>query len=409
MDKQNDTIHGALYILRYFPGIAVLSYAYFYLVGYLYLFRYFAKWGLNVHDIGFSIVDYATVALYPCYFLLVGVIGFFVIGLIIRKRPLIRPSKKEHKTLFKLINYFLKYSLVIALFIPTIYLSVKYKSLWAATIFLSWMIAYIAGILPAILKIPNKTTYFKTICLLSLAIIFALLLFAEESGNNSAEGYRKYTFSIIKEPEALTEVAILANAPLKGMELYQVGSNRYEGLYLLAFKGNIYYFVPFIGGETFKKHHELMNQHIQELQKEIADNLEEVKNLQGQTDNKQVTELLKQVANKIDDAKKGTLSVEAKRALLNEADNTLRSVNEQLKSNDKVLKEARDILDLVKEKQEVAEKAMDEIRRYAAAYSPKDRICHAIRSDEIVNLIYLNRKESAKPKTGSKPDNQKKS
>jgi hypothetical protein len=411
MNDQNDSINRALYVLRYFPGVAVLAYAYLYLLGYLYLFFYFSRWGLNVHEIGFSIVDYATVALYPCSILLIFAIGFFLIGFRLRNRPLLKPSKREQKKIYILINRSIGYFTPILWTAFAIYEVIKHKSIWSwtAMLFFVPLMTYGLGILAATYRIKKKSIYFNWACVISLFVIIALLFFAGVTGNLDARADRKYSFNMVSELGSLTEVTILSQAPIGGMEVFQVVPNRYEGLSLLTFKGDIYYFVPFVGGQAFKLHFGSLNQRADELMKEITDNLEEVKKKQGQSNNEQIAELLKQIEKKQDNVKKGNLSIEAKRALLNEIDNDVRSATEQLRKSDTLSKETRHILDLAREKLKDVEKVRDEIKNYFSAFSLTSRSCYAIRSSEIVTLIYLHKNEPSEPAAESKKDNQKKS
>src|SRR4030042_4781711 len=75
-----DLIVKILFLIRYIPPIAVLFYAYLYIIGYIYLSAYFSKWGLDTLQIGFSIVDYATVAMYPIFAILAFAIVSFLFG-----------------------------------------------------------------------------------------------------------------------------------------------------------------------------------------------------------------------------------------------------------------------------------------------------------------------------------------
>ncbi len=411
MNEQNDSIKRALYLLKYFPGVAVLAYAYLYFIGYLYLFFYFSRWGLNVHEIGFSIVDYATVALSPCSILLGEAIGSFILGFMLSSRILLRPSRSEQKRLNALLNRSILFLVPVIMAAGAAFELVRHKSIWAwsAMLFFIPLMFYGLGILAATYKIRKESIYFNWACTLSLFILIALLFFAGVTGNLDARAYRKYPFSTISEPGALTEVTILSQAPIGGIEIFQVAPNRYEGLSLLTFKGDIYYFVPYAGGQAFKLHCDSLNQRAHELQKEITDNLEEVKKKQGQNNNEQIAEFQKQIEKKIDNVKKGSLSIEAQKVLQNEINNDLRSVKEQLRNNETLSKETGRILDLAKAKQKDVEKVADDLKNYIAAYLPKSRPCYAIRSSEIVTLIYLNKEESSKPTAKSKKDNQKKS
>jgi hypothetical protein len=99
-DNSSSSFEKIFTYVKYAAGAAIFFYAYLYIIGYLYLYSYFDHWRLSALRLGFSIVDFATAAIYPIILILISTILFLPMGYIL----IISNSRSEIKAKKRLRN-----------------------------------------------------------------------------------------------------------------------------------------------------------------------------------------------------------------------------------------------------------------------------------------------------------------
>jgi hypothetical protein len=227
-----------LFLIKYSPGLAVIFYAYLYFAGYYFLSSFFLRWGLNSHEMGYSIIDYATVGISPLFtFILISTYAF---ALAYGFRRWIRGLK----------NRVLSTLLII---VPPIGLILAFLILnHPVTLFLALFLGiivlfYLVGSIAYSARIEAKKTTPHIIENNWLWIIIFLIavipVFNWQYGRHNADTYLSYTSNPFLRPVELSDVNIYSNGPINGMEIFEAGPNKYSGLKLLAFKNDVYYLV----------------------------------------------------------------------------------------------------------------------------------------------------------------------
>ena len=243
-------------------GITSLFYAYLYFVGYFFLKGYYSTWGINPIEIGFSLVDYATVSIQVVFGIIIWLLFSFMVGVISGKR-FARSRIRIERILLILIPLALPLGYVI--FIEATYpniiknrISIYFE---AVTIIISFLLGFFylkwkdnlwekfssADILN-ILK--DKKAYWPALVVI---VIIAILLpnVSHSTGVFYAKSRVDYSFpvffnislnSALKPPSTIIVTKSPILVPIVGKYLL-IGENKYKGLIPITHKKDFIYFV----------------------------------------------------------------------------------------------------------------------------------------------------------------------
>lgn len=258
---KNDTLNKFFTYIKITVALSGLAYAYLYLIGYFYLFSYFKEWGLSPIEIGFSIIDYATVAMYPIFYLIIFFLINVSIGFFISyKLPFIEKKNKN-------VRFLIFRSLLVLLFVPftlLMYLMSGYSEAFLApewyvvsSLFLAF--GYYWGVsIGTYVRFRNNLTK-KLLYIPSLIFLVILPLFSLWVGGNFGKSRSAYTYIFFNPPSGPIKVVIETITPIHELEIFEEEKNKYRGLMLLVYKNDIYYFAP-DWSELKKRGNESMDQ-----------------------------------------------------------------------------------------------------------------------------------------------------
>ena len=227
-------LHSALEILKTIAGYAIIAYAYLYLLGYLYLFSYFSSWGLNIHELGFPVLDYATIAIIPNLSLFAAAILTCLISFLLSLLVFNYLKGKLNQN-----NFILWAAPLLVMFITLLWIALK-STLLAITVLLYYPLGAVIGYLKII-----KKARIRALTTVAIAVLLIIMLVnSATSGTHYAGTFKKYSNRLFGLPEELNEVIIFTNEPLAGLDIYQTAPNKYEGLFVLTYRQDAFYLVP---------------------------------------------------------------------------------------------------------------------------------------------------------------------
>ena len=345
------------------------------MIGYFYLFSYFEAWGLSTLEIGFSIIDYATVAIHPIFLLIGKSFSTFFIGyLLIHIKPIkkiICGKTEKRKTLIYSLIY------LVPLSIWAVYMLLwKFSfSDWPAVSFTVSIYSYYLGLILGIYR-DSRKSYTKLAFYIFLAILlFSLPICSSLIGTSFPKIYRKYSFNPLKFPTEITKVIIYTSNPISEFEIFQTANNKYEGLMLLVYKNDIYYFVADLSKiENFSKASK-------QKDKEIESIFEEMKIEQNKTKESDDIEL-KKIREDMDVLKKETLT-ESERIEIE------KRIDAKLDAIKKSSKKDKEILSGIKERLNEVYIKIAQLKKLNEAFSNMSDSTFAIRKDQIKHITYL--------------------
>ncbi|MGD0712105.1 MAG: hypothetical protein ABR968_13110, partial [Bacteroidales bacterium] len=259
-------------ILKYTPAFVILLYAFIYLTGYFYLYSYFDYWGINTIEIGFTIIDYATIAIYPLMIIfsfssITYIFGYFLYYIIENsKKAKFNKSKKTYNV-FTYLFYFL---IIPTLFVSSFWVSVISGNPIISFVTISEMFSvlfYYFGYFSKFHKNNRSIISFYILIFIIIIFIIGIPLSSFVMGREFASTHRKYSFTPpLSFPEELQHVIIFANHNIGDLKAFEFAENQYEGLMLLAHKDNQYYFVIDIVSFT-EKHKKVSYEYNGEIKK----------------------------------------------------------------------------------------------------------------------------------------------
>ena len=256
-----------LFIIRYSPGLAVLVYAYLYFAGYYFLSSYFLRWGLNSHEMGYTIVDYATVGISPLFFFILISTPLIAVAYGLQKR--IRNLK--NRLLWICITYVPPVVFILAAIFLSRRLSLFVVLMWAIIV-LSYMIGCVLYWAKTEAKQTISDIIQKNWFWIILVLIAFIPIFNWQYGREYASWYMSYTSNPFLKTIELSEVNIYSNGPIDGLDLFEESPNKYAGLRLLAFKNDIYYLIASIDSlDIMEKNLKKYSQPFKATEKEITD------------------------------------------------------------------------------------------------------------------------------------------
>ncbi len=239
--KKSLTFERIQTILKFAPGFFVLGYAYLYFIGYIYVASYFGNWGLSPIDLGFNIIEYATISMFPFFFLFSLILIGFPIGVSFS----IGVLKDFTIKFLKLPKAFHTLIVILA---PVIYVTVgfiNFKSLFLgySPIIVMPAISFIIG---ATYKpeIGVKENFKKTYSFLIIIFLIFIPLFSSILGKSYAMIYNNYSPIVLYDGNLLNKIHVYSDTPIDGLDFFQSGTFVYKGLRLLIFRNNVYYFIP---------------------------------------------------------------------------------------------------------------------------------------------------------------------
>lgn len=342
------------------------------------MFSYFEAWGLSTLEIGFSIIDYATVAIYPI-FLLIGksLFPFFFGCLLINIESIkkIIYGKTEKR---KILIYSLIYLVPLPIWVVVI--SVGGFSLilgWPSVTFTVNIYSYYLGLTFGIHLYKGKS-YTKLAFYILLAILlFSLPICSSLIGTSFTRVNRKYSFNPFKFPTEITKVIIYTSNPISEFEIFQTANNKYEGLMLLVYKNDIYYFVADLSKkENFFKASKQKDKEIESIFKEMKIEQNKIKT-NGANDIE-----LKKIREDMDVLKKETLT-ESERIDIS------KRIDAKLDAMKKSSKKDKEILSGIKERLNEVNIKIAQMKKLNEALSNMSDSTFAIRKDQIKHITYL--------------------
>lgn len=340
------------------------------------MFSYFEARGLSTLEIGFSIIDYATVAIYPIFLLIGKSLPAFFIGCLLINlesiKKIIYGKSEKRKTLI--------YSLIFLVPLPiwVVVISVGGFSLilgWPSVTFTVNIYSYYLGLTFGIHLYKGKS-YTKLAFYILLAILlFSLPICSSLIGTSFTRVNRKYSFNPLKFPTEITKVIIYTSNPISEFEIFQTANNKYEGLMLLVYKNDIYYFAADISKiENFFKASK-------QKDKEIESIFEEMKIEQNKTKESDDIEL-KKIREDMDVLKKETLT-ESERIEIS------KRIDAKLDAMKKSSKKDKEILSGIKERLNEVNIKIAQMKKLNEALSNMSDSTFAIRKDQIKHITYL--------------------
>jgi len=342
------------------------------LIGYFYLFSYFEAWGLSTLEIGFSIIDYATVAIYPIFLLIGKSFPFFFLGYVLIHQELIKKiicgKTEKRKTLIYSLMY------LVPLSIWVVYLPIwKFSfSDWPDITFTVNIYSYYLGLTLGIHRYSRKSYGKLAFYILLVILLFSLPICSSLIGISFSKIYRKYSFNPLIFPTEITKVIIYTSNPISEFEIFQTESNKYEGLILLVYKNDMYYFVADISkGENFSKASEQKSREIRSIFEEMK--IESNKNKTKEPD----IEL-----KKIDVLIKETLTESERIKLLKRIDAKLDAMKKSSKKDEEILSGIKERLNEVNIK-------IAQMKKLNEAFSNIFDSTFAISKDQIKHITYL--------------------
>ncbi len=245
-DNSINSLSGELSkIIKLTPGIAIIIYSIFYIVGYFYLFSYYNFWGLSTIDLNYSIFEYATIAIYPV--VLAG--GSFVISLSIRYYLCDLTLKQTEKKILR-IRLKVFSNLILPLTIFVILISMFFVNASLALIIISMMVfvGYQMGII--FFKMfknkgqkKNRSPVILRLITPSILVLLILVMSSSYLGINNAMQKKSSLWGIFSAPDNLTKVEIRLNEKNNELSVFKGEGDKYVGLLLLVFRDNVYYFI----------------------------------------------------------------------------------------------------------------------------------------------------------------------
>ncbi|MQY61238.1 hypothetical protein GH153_05315 [bacterium] len=347
------------------------------MIGYFYLFSYFEAWGLSTLEIGFSIIDYATVAIYPIFLLIGKSFAFFFLGYVLIHQELIKKiicgKTEKRKTLIYSLMY------LVPLSIWVVYLPIwKFSfSDWPDITFTVNIYSYYLGLTLGIHRYSRKS-YTKLAFYILLAILlFSLPICSSLIGTSFPKINRKYSFNPLKFPTEITKVIIYTSNPISEFEIFQTANNKYEGLMLLVYKNDIYYFVA----DLSKK--EIFFKASKQKDKEIESIFKEMKIEQNKIKTNEADDIeLKKIREDMDVLKKETLT-ESERIDIS------KRIDAKLDAMKKSSKKDKEILSGIKERLNEVNIKIAQMKKLNEALSNMFDSTFAIRKDQIKHITYL--------------------
>lgn len=400
--NKNSSSINILSIIKVAPGIIILGYAYIYLIGYFYLFSYFEAWGLSTLEIGFSIIDYATVAIYPIFLLIVKSFPLFFLGYFLIHQESIKKiicgKTEKRKTLIYSLMY------LVPLFIWVVFLPIwKFSfSDWPDISFTVNIYTYYIGLTLGIHRYSRKSYAKLAFYILLVILLFSLPICSSLIGTSFPKLYRKYSFNPLKFPSEITKVIIYTSNPISELEIFQTESNKYEGLMLLVYKNDMYYFVVDVkqskksGAVVDKELKEVdaLSKEISALNKEIDDELEKVGSYEA-------SKIQKEISKEIEEVEKLSLSIADK-------EERMKIIRAKLDKAEKISNREKKILSNAKDKTDKMKKAIQKVYSKLKHVNKLNKFrsnmlnsTFAIRKEQIKSITYLKEEKEKIEKSGS--------
>lgn len=277
-----------LSIIKAIPGAIILIYAYIYLLGYIYLSSYFREWELSSLELGFSIADYATVALYPLMVLISTASFMFLLGYF---SPLARYLALDWKRVkLRLVPLPIGSAALIAILKI---LDRNFDVLFSSTIFFGWLFGFYFGIVLRCFLIKKNILTRILVFMFPVILIISSPIFSISLGKRNAREYLVYSIIPFGGFKKLSKVKIVTINPIEELEHFKVGKNEYEGLSHLVYKNDIYYYV-FDKFEQ-EKVKEKMSGKIEELTRinlNFTSELEDLKNIIDESNSEMLTSFI---------------------------------------------------------------------------------------------------------------------
>lgn len=371
--------------LRYGPGFLVLIYAYLYLVGYSYLSSYFEKWRLNSIEMGFSIVDYATVAILPLYNILLFLAVSAGLGNLIAtsKRLFAKRPRLKIVTLsivavawlawllfqlIKLKSSIIDFSLLCTLIeLPVFCGSYLYYSLGHEPLGRNKFIIYSMALLLVIIPV--------------LSGIF---------GEYNAHTYRAYSSNPLRFPRALSRVIVYARSPIENFDLFCTEDNKYENLFLLALKDGTYFFVADIRKvDALNAKVSAQGDNVEKLLKEAEIPKKELSILLDDQGLSGVDLSIKSIGSKIGGIEKAILSSDERVRILGALKKELEHIDSRLSQATIKNKQAEGLINKIRKDMDKVHIEIAKLRRLASLFSSLKEKTFAIRKEDISQIVYL--------------------
>ena len=383
-----------LFVIKYSPGLAVLIYAYLYFAGYYFLLSYFLRWGLNPHEMGYSIVDYATVGISPLLKLVLLSLPYFGVAYWIQS--FIKRIKS------RLIRNLITYVPPIVLLLGILFTGPRVSLFFALSLIvpvLSYMIGCIVFWSRIEAKLSTNVIIQKNILLITIIFVAWIPIFNWQNGRENADNYRSYTSNPFLQPVALSTVIIYTNGQIEGLDLFEASPNKYAGLRLLAFKNDVYYLIASIDSlDIIEKNLKRYSQPFKATEKEITDinnqlekNIDETQGMisEGDTLVKNLDGIKEQI-DKTDPSSKERAGLFAKYAELKEQAKRWKG---RTKKNRAEIEEQQK---LQNEKMETLKKWQELSANQNTHFANILRKSYAIRKDQINNIEFITQSSEKK-------------
>lgn len=393
-DNSSSSFEKIFTYVKYAAGAAIFFYAYLYIIGYLYLYSYFDHWRLSALRLGFSIVDFATAAIYPIILILISTILFLPMGYILiisNSRSEIKAKKKASKFASVFFIYIL-IPLIGVLLIVINLQNIKSIFNWLNLIIVIGIISYIAGVAIGEYRGGKKKIFVHVLIVIALLYLLLVPIFSLNAGGSFASVYWKYYYNPLKTyPDKLSNVIVYSRDTIDDFEIFRTGSNKYERLLELEFKNDIYYFVADL--ETFTKTSESLSanysKNIDQLEKEVDKLIAEAESGTNLIKNDNTANMIKEAGKQLEELNI-VGAVASREAKLNEIKGQLDKTKEILSRSGV---QSKKNMELLNKAQELNDKAKQESVRWSEMITISKINSHsvfAIGKDRISKIIYIN-------------------
>jgi len=312
-------------LIKYSPGFFIVLYAYLYFIGYVYLSTYFNHWKLNVIDMGFSIIDYATVSIYPIY--MIGTTAILAISIAgLAKRSFHLKAKGKWS--------FIKKALL--LMAPMILVVLSWPLFDRSHVFFVYFLMAVSGTILYYVVLLGKQIY---PALLILLVVSPFISGA--CGSYQASLFLSYSFNSFPTPYKIAEIVLYTYEGMGKFDLHEKGQNEYGDLLLLAEKNETYYLIPDLEkSPEYIKKLEAKTALLKEKKNELDNLSKEEEKFMNSLNTKEVEDNLKKIELLIEQAKKSSIDHQEKTLIMTKL-KELSSRNNMLQSrNIHLLEEA---------------------------------------------------------------------